>query len=116
MKRQSSDMASIDERIHTIRGQKVLLDSDLASLYGVSTKVLLQAVRRNYDRFPDDFLFHLSDQELRNLRSQFGEGSGNSVDLMAVAGDGRPQANECGGPQQQGAWIGAGATAAQHLA
>jgi len=71
MKRQSSDVASIDERIHTIRGQKVLLDSDLASLYGVSTKVLLQAVRRNHDRFPDDFLFHLSDQELRNLRSQF---------------------------------------------
>ncbi len=48
-----------------------MLDADLADLYGVPTKVLLQAVRRNAERFPEDFLFQLSNQELRDLRSQF---------------------------------------------
>jgi DNA-binding PadR family transcriptional regulator len=48
-----------------------MLDADLAVLYGVPTKVLLQAVRRNAERFPADFMFQLSDQELRDLRSQF---------------------------------------------
>jgi hypothetical protein len=57
-------------RICTIRGQKVLLDSDLAALYGVATKVLVQAVKRNLQRFPADFMFHLTEQELRALRSQ----------------------------------------------
>ncbi|MDH4175931.1 MAG: ORF6N domain-containing protein [Betaproteobacteria bacterium] len=57
-------------RIRTVRGQKVLLDSDLATLYGVATKVLVQAVKRNLQRFPDDFMFHMTEQELRALRSQ----------------------------------------------
>jgi hypothetical protein len=57
-------------RIRTVRGQKVLLDSDLAQLYGVATKVLVQAVKRNLQRFPSDFMFHLTEQELRALRSQ----------------------------------------------
>jgi len=48
-----------------------MLDSDLAELYGVKTKVLLQAVKRNIDRFPDDFMFQLNKQEVINLRSQF---------------------------------------------
>jgi hypothetical protein len=48
-----------------------MLDSDLAELYGVATKVLIQAVKRNIDRFPDDFMFQLTKQELGNLRSQF---------------------------------------------
>ena len=48
-----------------------MIDSDLAELYGVETKVLLQAVMRNINRFPEDFLFHLNSQELKRLRSQF---------------------------------------------
>ena len=62
---------SIVERIVVLRGQKVLLDADLARLYGVQTKVLLQAVRRNVDRFPDDFMFQLSGEEHELLRSHF---------------------------------------------
>ena len=60
----------IDAQIHMIRGASVMLDSDLASLYGVSAKALLQAVRRNRKRFPPDFMFQLTNQELTNLRSQ----------------------------------------------
>jgi len=58
-------------RIRTVRGQKVLLDADLAELYGVATKVLVQAVKRNLQRFPADFMFHLTEQEVRGSRSQF---------------------------------------------
>jgi hypothetical protein len=61
---------AIDSQIHVIRGVSVMLDSDLAALYGVATGVLLQAVRRNRKRFPEDFMFSLTDQELTNLRSQ----------------------------------------------
>jgi len=53
----------IEQRIRQLRGQKVMLDSDLASLYGVTTKVLLQAVKRNIARFPDDFMFQLDAAE-----------------------------------------------------
>jgi hypothetical protein len=60
----------ITQAIQAIRGQKVLLDADLAALYGVETKVLLQAVRRNQERFPDDFMFQLTDEEFDDLRSQ----------------------------------------------
>jgi hypothetical protein len=56
--------------ILTIRGQKVLLDSDLATLYGVPTKVFNQAVKRNLERFPGDFMFQLTQGELDSLRSQ----------------------------------------------
>ena len=63
-------VANITSAIHTIRGQKVILDSDLARIYGVSTKVLNQAVKRNLKRFPADFLLRLSSDELANLRSQ----------------------------------------------
>ena len=58
-------------KIAVVRGQRVMFAQDLAELYGVETKVLLQAVRRNVDRFPQDFLFQLDDQEFTNLRSQF---------------------------------------------
>lgn len=57
-------------KIHRIRGFKVLLDSDLAALYDVDTKVLKQQVRRNIERFPDDFMFILNQDEFDNLRSQ----------------------------------------------
>jgi hypothetical protein len=53
-----------------LREQKVLLDADLAALYGVETKVLLQAVKRNLERFPEDFMFRLTNQEVNVLRSQ----------------------------------------------
>ena len=60
----------IDSLVHIIRGQRVMLDSDLAQLYGVETKALNQAVRRNVDRFPDDFAYPLTQQEVANLKSQ----------------------------------------------
>ena len=61
---------AIDAQIHKIRGASVMLDFDLAALYGVATGVLLQAVRRNQNRFPGDFMFALSVQEVTRLRSQ----------------------------------------------
>jgi len=61
----------ITSKIYTIRGKQVMLDRDLADLYGVSTKVFNQAVKRNIQRFPDDFRFQLSEDEFINLRSQF---------------------------------------------
>ena len=57
-------------KIYLIRNTKVMLDRDLAELYGVETRALKQAVRRNIKRFPPDFMFELSYQELRDLRSQ----------------------------------------------
>lgn len=57
----------IEKRILLIRGQKVLLDRDLAELYGVETRVLNQAVRRNIDRFPDDFMFRLTREEITRI-------------------------------------------------
>lgn len=57
-------------KIYVIRNQKVLLDEDLATLYGVSTRVLNQAVKRNIDRFPEDFMFQLTENELIILKSQ----------------------------------------------
>jgi len=60
----------IERKIYIIRGCKVMLDSDLAELYEVPTKALNQAVRRNLDRFPADFMFRLDNEELGNLRSQ----------------------------------------------
>ncbi|MCC5839415.1 MAG: ORF6N domain-containing protein [Opitutales bacterium] len=61
---------SIAPMIHWIRGEKVMLDRDLAQLYGVETHTLKQAVRRNADRFPADFMFELTETELSDLRSQ----------------------------------------------
>ncbi len=60
----------ITSKIHVIREQKVMIDRDLAELYGVETKVLKQAVRRNIERFPKDFMFKLTKEELENWRSQ----------------------------------------------
>ena len=61
------DIEVIQQKIYFIRGQKVMLDKDLAELYGVETRVLNQAVRRNYERFPEDFMFSLTRQEIMNL-------------------------------------------------
>jgi len=65
----------IERAILLIRGQKVMLDADLAELYGVATKVLNQAVRRNLSRFPQDFMFELRRKEAENLRIHFGTSS-----------------------------------------
>ncbi len=62
----------ISSKIYLIRNQKVMLDTDLAELYQVETKQLKRQVRRNTERFPDDFMFELSPQEFENLRSQSG--------------------------------------------
>jgi hypothetical protein len=61
---------SIEQRIFLVRGQKVLLGSHLAELYGVETRVLMQSVKRNLDRFPDDFMFNLTREEILGI-SQF---------------------------------------------
>ncbi len=61
---------TIKRKIYLLRGQKVILDSDLAELYGVLTKVLVQAVNRHIKRFPSDFMFQLNNQEVADLRSQ----------------------------------------------
>ena len=60
----------IQSRIHTIRGVQVMLDEDLALLYGVETKVLNQAVKRNSERFPEEFMFQITDDEFNRLKSQ----------------------------------------------
>jgi hypothetical protein len=60
----------IEQRILMIRGQKVMLSTELAKLCGVEQKVLLEAVKRNRERFPEDFMFQLTNQELANLKSQ----------------------------------------------
>ena len=60
----------IINKIYIIRDKKVMIDRDLAELYGVDTRVLNQTVKRNLKRFPDDFMFQLTDEEFRNLRSQ----------------------------------------------
>jgi ATP-dependent Clp protease ATP-binding subunit ClpA len=62
---------SIASRILALRGHKVMLDADLADLYGVPTKVLVQAVKRNREQFPSDFMFELTRQEVASLKSQF---------------------------------------------
>lgn len=62
----------VESLIVTVRWQKVVLDSHLARLYGVQTKILNKAVRRNPDRFPSDFMFRLSAEDYQSLRFQFG--------------------------------------------
>lgn len=66
---------AVERRIRTIRGEQVMLDSDLAELYEVETKALVRAVKRHADRFPADFLFQLSEAEWQDLRCQLGTSS-----------------------------------------
>jgi len=63
-------MERIERAILLVRDEKVILDQDLAELYGVETRVLVQAVKRNIDRFPADFMFQLNDEEFSDLKSQ----------------------------------------------
>ena len=69
-------MERVENRILSIRGHRVMLDADLAELYGVPTKALNQAVKRNAERFPGDFMFQLKADEAKTLRSQFGTSNG----------------------------------------
>lgn len=69
---QESTMPAIEKSIFVIRGQRVIFDSDLAELYGVTTGNLNKAVKRNLDRFPSDFMFQLDVEEFENLRFQIG--------------------------------------------
>jgi phage regulator Rha-like protein len=71
----------IMSKIYLIRSQKVMLDRDLAELYEVETKQLKRAVRRNMDRFPEDFMFELSKAELAEWRSQFGTSNSETMGL-----------------------------------
>lgn len=75
----------ISSRIYTIRGQKIMLDYDLAEMYAVETKMLKRAVRRNIERFPQDFMFELSEEELQNLRYQFGTSSWGGLRYLPFA-------------------------------
>jgi hypothetical protein len=70
--RDSVPQERITGAIILLRGQKVLLDADLAGLYGVETSALTRAVRRNIERFPDDFMFQLTKEEFTDLKSHFG--------------------------------------------
>jgi ORF6N domain-containing protein len=68
-------LKKIERAIYLVRGQRVMLDSDLAEIYGVSTRRLNEQLRRNLRRFPTDFAFQLSVREFRNLMSQFATSS-----------------------------------------
>ena len=76
---------SIRSKIHVIRGQQVMLDRDLADLYGVETRVLNQAVKRNAERFPEEFMFQLTDKDFENLISQFVTSSWGGIRKLPFA-------------------------------
>jgi hypothetical protein len=78
-------VANISSKIFWIRGEKILLDRDLAQLYDVEVKVLNQSVRRNIERFPSDFMFQLSRKEFLNLKSQFVTSSWGGVRKLPLA-------------------------------
>ena len=75
----------IQSKIMVIRGEKVMIDQDLAGLYAVETKQLKRAVRRNLDRFPSDFMFELTREEYNSLRSQFGTSSWGGTRYLPMA-------------------------------
>ena len=87
-----ASVEQIESRIFLIRGQKVMLDADLAELYEVETKASNRAVKRNPDRFPEDFMFQLSADEFENLRFQSGTSSLKSqIDTSRWGGRRYPQ-------------------------
>ena len=72
------DEVVIEKLIYEVRGKQVMLDSDLARLYEVETKQLNRQVKRNIERFDNDFMFQLTDQEYQNLKCQIGTSSSNN--------------------------------------
>ncbi len=83
--KQVSALRPVESLIHVIRGQKVILDSDLAELYGVPTKRLNEAVKRNPTRFPAKFMFRLSAEEANRMRSQFATASKTNIRFQPLA-------------------------------
>lgn len=83
----------IMSKIYFIRSQKVMLDRDLAELYGVETKALKQAVKRNIERFPEDFMFEMSKEELDDWRSQFVTSNSDRKGLRTFLNDFRTRIN-----------------------
>ena len=79
------DLQIIQSKIYEIRGCRVMLDSDLAALYQVETKALKQAVKRNIERFPEDFMFELTKEEVECLRSQIVTLKNNPDEMEAAA-------------------------------
>ena len=79
----------IERAIYLIRGHKVLLDRDLAILYGVETRVLVQAVKRNLERFPEDFMFQLTKEEFGRWKSQIVKSYPESLTSQSVISKGR---------------------------
>ena len=79
------ELQKIQQMIYEVRGVKVMLDTDLAVLYGVETKALKRAVRRNIQRFPSDFMFEVTPQEVTNLRYQNGTSSWGGIRYNAFA-------------------------------
>jgi hypothetical protein len=79
------ELKRIQNKIYEIRGQRVMLDFDLAEMYETETKRLKEAVRRNMDRFPDDFMFKLSNDEYENLRTQFATSNRGGTRYMPFA-------------------------------
>lgn len=75
---ENTSLMPIEILIHVVRGQQIIIDSDLGRLYGVETRTLNQAVKRNIDRFPEDFMFQLTKDETENLISQFATSSSGS--------------------------------------
>jgi hypothetical protein len=75
------NLLKIESMIYIIRGHKVMLDSDLAKLYGIETKSLKRAVKRNINRFPADFMFEMNKEELENWRCQFGTSNKEKMGL-----------------------------------
>ena len=85
----AAPVEDIEQRIYTVRGQRVMLDADLARIYGVETKVLNQAVKRHADRFPEDFVFQLADNDMEHLRRQIGASSLRSQSVTSRDHGGR---------------------------
>jgi ORF6N domain-containing protein len=80
------EIETVENTIHLVRGQRVMLDSDLAGIYGVTTKRLNEGLRRNLNRFPPDFAFQLTREEFINLRSQFATSSLRSLSATSKHG------------------------------
>jgi len=74
---EEKEVLPIQDMIYEIRGQKVMLDSDLAGMYEIETKILNKAVKRNLERFPEIFMFQLTEEEFKSLRFQNGTSNPN---------------------------------------
>jgi len=79
------ELQLIQKKIYEIRGCQTMFDFDLAELYGIETKALKRAVRRNIDRFPSDFMIELTAEEFENLRCQFGASSWGGTRYLSFA-------------------------------